>query len=95
MLEAQPVDELLVAIVEAEICLQLLAYKDSKQVVDPLPLQELDRLQLQQVVQQERVGVCNTQAVDKILKGDQMLDTIFNIFKIYRLGYEVDHEKIQ
>jgi len=49
-----------VTVIEAGVGLQLLADEDGEEGVDELPLQELYRLQLQQVVQQERVRVCNT-----------------------------------
>ncbi len=44
-------------LVEAGVGLQLLADEDGEEVVDELALQELHRLQLQQVVQQERVRI--------------------------------------
>ena len=58
VLEPEPVHKLFVALVEADVGLQLLADEDAEQVVDQLALQELDRLQLQQMVQQEGVRVC-------------------------------------
>ena len=60
MLEPKPSHKVLVGLVELDVSLQLVKHKDFQQVVDRLALEELDRFQVEKMVEQEGVGVSKT-----------------------------------
>ena len=57
MLQAESLHKTLIALIKLDVGLKLLRHEDVKEIMDGLPGQTLDRLQGQQVVKQECLGV--------------------------------------